>query len=151
MKFIVVNGNVDAAIKKMKNSIAHKKVNEMMTLQVPGQLFPFDTGLGLGLKWGQLFDFEYDKETLSGWFIQYLTRIGLPNSVRTVPVVLPSLALLANQHLNIRSLYLPFRDDEYLLSIDYSGQELKAATMLSQEPVWVEAFSTGQFHLLLEF
>lgn len=50
----------------------------------------------------------------------------------------------ANQHLNIRSLYLPFRDDEYLLSIDYSGQELKAATMLSQEPVWVEAFSTGQ-------
>lgn len=35
----------------------------MMTLQVPGQLFPFDTGLGLGLKWGQLFDFEYDKKT----------------------------------------------------------------------------------------
>lgn len=50
----------------------------------------------------------------------------------------------ADQHLNIRSVYLPFRDDEYLLSIDYSGQELKAAALLSGEPVWVEAFSTGQ-------
>lgn len=50
----------------------------------------------------------------------------------------------ADQHLNIRSVYLPFDDDDYILSIDYSGQELKAATMLSGEPVWVEAFSTGQ-------
>ena len=51
----------------------------------------------------------------------------------------------ANQHLNIRSIYLPFDiDDDYILSIDYSGQELKAAAILSGEPVWEEAFSTGQ-------
>lgn len=50
----------------------------------------------------------------------------------------------ADQHLNVRSIYLPFTDDDYLLSIDYSGQELKAAALLSQEPVWVEAFSKGE-------
>lgn len=50
----------------------------------------------------------------------------------------------ADQHLNVRSVYLPFRDDEYLLSIDYSGQELKSAAMLSNEPVWVEAFTNRQ-------
>lgn len=50
----------------------------------------------------------------------------------------------ANQHLNVRSIYLPFREDEYLLSIDYSGQELKSAAMLSGEPTWVDAFSKRQ-------
>lgn len=50
----------------------------------------------------------------------------------------------ADQELNVRSIYLPFRDDEYLLSIDYSGQELKSAAMLSGEPVWVEAFTNRQ-------
>lgn len=50
----------------------------------------------------------------------------------------------ADQHLNVRSIYLPFKDDEYLLSIDYSGQELKSAAMLSGEPVWVEAFTNRQ-------
>lgn len=50
----------------------------------------------------------------------------------------------ANQELNVRSIYLPFKEDEYLLSIDYSGQELKAAAMLSDEPTWVEAFTNRQ-------
>lgn len=50
----------------------------------------------------------------------------------------------ADQYLNVRSIYLPFSDDDYLLSIDYSGQELKAAAMLSEEPVWVEAFSRNE-------
>ena len=50
----------------------------------------------------------------------------------------------ADQRLNVRSIYLPFTDDDYLLSIDYSGQELKAAALLSNEPVWVEAFSHNE-------
>ena len=49
----------------------------------------------------------------------------------------------ADQHLNIRSAMLPFDDDDYILSLDYSGQELKAAAMLSREPVWFDAFANG--------
>lgn len=49
----------------------------------------------------------------------------------------------ADQHLNIRSAMLPFDDDDYILSLDYSGQELKAAAMLSREPVWFDAFASG--------
>lgn len=49
----------------------------------------------------------------------------------------------ADQHLNMRSAMLPFDDDDYILSLDYSGQELKAAAMLSKEPVWFEAFANG--------
>jgi len=49
----------------------------------------------------------------------------------------------ADPHLNMRSSMLPFDDDSYILSLDYSGQELKAGAMMSREPVWFKAFVEG--------
>mgnify|MGYP004647283889 CR=1 FL=1 len=49
-----------------------------------------------------------------------------------------------NQDLNIRSMYLPYKDDFYIMSLDYSGQELKVVALMSQEPVWMNAFTRGE-------
>lgn len=50
----------------------------------------------------------------------------------------------ADQHLNIRSALLPMSDDCYLMSLDYSAQELRMCALLSQEPAWIEAFTHGK-------
>lgn len=50
----------------------------------------------------------------------------------------------ADQHLNIRSIFKPMSKDHYLMSLDYSGQELRACALLSGEPAWTEAFVHGK-------
>lgn len=49
-----------------------------------------------------------------------------------------------NQDLNVRSIYLPYKDDFYIMSLDYSGQELKVIALMSKEPVWLNAFTHGE-------
>ena len=46
------------------------------------------------------------------------------------------------QHQNIRSCFVP-DDGRYWVSIDYAAEELRIATLVSDEPVWTEVFSTG--------
>lgn len=46
------------------------------------------------------------------------------------------------QDRNIRSCFLP-DEDRYWVSIDYSAEELRIATLISGEPVWEEVFRTG--------
>jgi len=49
----------------------------------------------------------------------------------------------ADPYLNMRNTFLPFSDDDYILSFDYAAQELRIAALLSGEPVWCETFATG--------
>lgn len=46
------------------------------------------------------------------------------------------------QNLNIRSAFLP-DPDHYWVSIDFNAEELRIPALITKEPVWVKAFSSG--------
>lgn len=49
-----------------------------------------------------------------------------------------------SKHLNVRrAISVPNKDDYYFVSVDYDGEELRLATILSREPVYLEAFRSN--------